>query len=327
MEIKVTELTEKIKQTLLQKNFSSEDAEKIIDYFIWAQASKIHTQGIVKMTWAEAIQDIIPKHEIKIEKDTPVSQLINAGAQPSILVSQIATDTVISKAKKSWMAIVALHNTFSSNGAQWYYSEKIAKNDLIGIVVSRSPWSVSPFNSIDPLFWTNPIGFSFPTEKLPCTFDIATSAMTFYGLILADWKGQKIPEWLAIDKNGNITNSPSEAMSWAILPFDKSYKSSALSMMVELLSWPLASSCFCDYKTFDEEWGSTFIAINPDILLDIDKFKKNASKMLEIIKNSRTKNNAPVRIPWEESQKNREKAFSSWYVEVDEMIMKDLNYI
>lgn len=327
MKIKISDLKNKITDTFLQNGFSETDTNKIVDYLIWAEMSGNKTQGIIKMIGTEPLQNIKPKHEIKVERDTKISQLINAGANPAPLVSQIATDVVIQKAKENGFGIVAVHNTFSSNGAQAFYAEKIANNDLIGLVVSRSPGSTLGFNSIDPLFGTNPIGFSFPTNDKPFVFDMATSAITFYGLVLAKSKGEKIEEGLAIDKNGNITTDPSEAMSGAILPFDKGYKSSCLGMMVELLAGPLANSSFCDFKTFTEEWGSTFIAIDPNILVDISDFKNNTTKMTQIIKNSRTKNGEQIRLPGEKAKENYFKAEESGQVEIEESVLKELKFI
>jgi L-2-hydroxycarboxylate dehydrogenase (NAD+) len=324
MKVKIIDLKNKISDIFLDKGFSKNDTEKIVDYLIWAEMSGNKTQGIIKMIGTEPLQNIRTKHEIKIERDTKVSQLINAGANPAPLVSQIAVEVVIQKAKESGFGIVAVHNTFSSNGAQGFYAEKIANNDLIGIVISRSPGSTAPFNSIDPLFGTNPIGFSFPTNSKPFVFDMATSAMTFYGLVLSKTKGEKIPEGIAIDKNGNFTTDPNEAMSGAILPFDKSYKGSSLGMLVEVLSGPLANSAFCDYKTYTEEWGSTFIAIDPNILVDVKDFKNNTSKMLEIIKNSRSKNGEEIRIPGEKARENFMKSQESGELEIEENILKEL---
>lgn len=327
MKIKISKLKSKIEQIFLDKGFSISDTSKIVEYLLWAEMSGNKTQGIIKMTGTEPLQNIKPKHEVKIERDTKISQLINAGANPAPLVSQIATETLIRKAKENGFAIVGVRNTFSSNGAQAFYAEKIAKENLIGIVVSRSPGSTCAYNSIDPVFGTNPIGFSFPTNSEPFVFDMATSAITFYGLVLAKAKGEQIGGNLAIDKNGNITTDPSEAMSGAILPFDKGYKSSNLGLMVELLSGPLVSSAFCDFKTFDKEWGSTFIAIDPNILVDVEDFKNNATQMLEIIKTSRTKNGESVRLPGERAKESYKKAEESCEIEVDEAILKEMNLL
>lgn len=327
MKIAIDVLRNKVIGTL-KKNFSDEDSARIAEYLLWAEMSGISTQGLLKMTGTEPLQDIKPKHDIKIERDTKLSQLINAGAYPAPLVSQQATDTVIQKAKEHGFAIVAVHNTFSSNGAQAYYAERIAKEDLIGIVMARSPGSTAPFDSIDPLFGTNPIGFSFPTMGDPLVFDMATSAMTFYGLVLAKSRGEEIPENIAIDKEGSPTTDPAEAMKGAILPFDRGYKGSGMGMIVEVMAGPLASSAYCDYETQDKEWGSTFIAIDPELLVDIDRFKADTSDLIQKVKNSRKKAGAQkIRIPGERASLDYQKALESGFVEVEDVVLQQLGYI
>lgn len=327
MQIPISDLKQKVISTL-SAGFKTEEAELIADYLIWADMSGISTQGIIKMTGTEPLQDIKPKHEITIERDTKLSQLINAGAYPAPLVSQQATQTVINKAKEHGFGIVAVHNTFSSNGAQSYYAERIANENLIGIVMARSPGSTAPFDSIDPLFGTNPISFSFPTDEDPLVFDTATSAMTFYGLVLAKARGENIPDGVAIDKNGVPTTDPTEAMSGAILPFDRSYKGSGFGMVVEIMAGPLAHSSYADYKTFDKEWGSTFIAIDPELLVDIAKFKSEVSDLKRIIKMSRKKPGVEdIRLPGEKANNSYVESKKSGFVEIEDAILEQLGYI
>jgi len=328
MQYSVTDLEHKIKTTLSEKGFSEVDAASVTEYLLWAEASGVKTQGVIKMTGTAPLQNIKPLHEIRIERDTKLSQLINGGANPAPLVSQKATDVAIEKAKAHGFGIVGVRNTFSSNGAQAFYAEKIATNDLIGIVCSRSPASTTGFDSIDPLFGTNPIGFGLPTENEPLVFDMATSAMTFYGLVLAKARGENIPDNMAIDAEGRPTNNPSEAMSGAILPFDRGYKSAGLGMVVEMLTGPLVNSAWIDNKTFEEEWGSLFIAIDPNLLVDTAVFKKNASDMIAKIKASRKKEGVTeIRLPGERALESREAAKKSGMIEVEETILKELGYI
>lgn len=327
MRYSIEELRTKVIQTL-NKSFNQNDSARIADYVLWAEMSGNKTQGLLKMTGTEPLQNIVPQHEIKVERDTKLSQLINAGAYPAPLVSQQATDVVIAKAKEHGFAIVAVHNTYSSNGAQAYYAERIAREDLIGIVMARSPGSTAPFDSIDPLFGTNPIGFSFPTLADPLVFDMATSAMTFYGLVLAQSKGASIPDNIAIDHDGNPTIDPAVAMEGAILPFDRGYKGSGLGMIVEILAGPLASSAYCDYETYDKEWGSTFIAIDPELLVDRATFKAQTSDLIAKVKASRKKPGVDaIRIPGEHSADLYRQAEQSGYVEVDDVILRQLGYI
>lgn len=326
MKIKITHLRELIERKFYEKDFPQEQIEKITDYLIWAEMSGIHTQWIVKMFWTEPLQDIIPQYDFKVQKETPCSVLIDGGKNSSIFMSQVATERVIEKAKKVGIAITWVRNTFSSNGAQSYYLKQICDNNLIGLVCARSPWAIAPYNSISPLFWTNPIGFWFPTNSWNLIFDMASSAITFYGLLVAADKWEEIDKNLAINSTGDTTSNPKDALAWAILPFDRSYKSSNLAMMVELLSWPLLNSSYCDYKTFDQEWWCTFIAIDPNILWDIEDFKQRSTDMVNIIRSSNTKKEESIRLPWDKSSKIYEESESRWEVEVDDLYLKKLGY-
>lgn len=323
MKMQIKELRDKVTKTLSQ-NFSPEETARIVDYLLWADMSGNKTQGLIKMTGTEPLQSIKPQHEIKIEKDTKLSQLINAGANPAPLVSGIATDAVIQKAKEHGFGLAGVHNYFSSNGAQAYYAERIAREDLIGIVLSSQPASVAPFNTIDPLFGTNPIGFSFPTLNEPLVFDMATSIMTWYGLILAKTRGEQIPENMAIDKDGNLTTDPAAAMNGALLPFDRGYKGSGIGMVVEILAGPFVKAAYANLKG---EWGALFIAIDPGLLVDVEQFKASCTDLVNKLKSSRRKpGTSEVRIPGERAQLARKAAEASGVVEIDEAIIKALGY-
>lgn len=328
MKIAIAELRDKIAHTLAENNFSDSDSEQIINYLLWAEMSGNKTQGLIKMTGTEPLQNIRATYAPKIERDTQISQLIDGGANPAPVVASIATDVAISKAKEHGFAIVGARNTFSSNGAQAYYAEKIADADLIGFVCSRSPASTAGFGSIDPIFGTNPLGYAFPTNEGSVVFDMATSAMTFYGLVLAKAKGESIPENMAIDSDGNPTTDPVAAMDGALLPFDRSYKGSGLGMMVEMLAGPLIDGAWVDNKTFKEEWGTLFIALDPNLLIDTDKFKANASNMIAAIKSARKAVDVnEIRLPGVHSAASRKESEDSGFIEVEDAILQELGYI
>lgn len=121
---------------------------------------------------------------------------------------------------------------------------------------------------------------------------MATSAITFYGLVRAKALGQEIPENMAIDKEGNPTTDPEKAMVGAILPFDRSYKGAGLGLMVELLTGPLTGA---QYVFDDGDWGTFFMAFKPDLLSTTDTFKEKATDLIQKVKSARSKEK--VHIP------------------------------
>lgn len=324
MKILIKDLEKKVSD-VFSKSFNEEDSKILTDCLIWAEMCGTNTQGIIKMTRKNALQNIVADYPAKILRETPVSAIIDGGKNPAIVVAKKMVEIATKKAKETGIAIVGSINTYSSNGTQSYFVEKLANQDLIGIMMSKSPGSTAPFNSIDPLFGTNPIGFAFPTSDTPIIFDAATSAMTFFGVIEAKARGEKLPEGVAIDENGNLTTDPDTVIEkGALLPFGNSHKASGLSMLVELLTGPLINSAKFDPETFGKEWGTTLIAINPNILVDIDEFKANTSEFVKLIKNSRTKGNEKIYFPHDRSRKNYDDCLASGFVEIDEIIYNQI---
>jgi L-2-hydroxycarboxylate dehydrogenase (NAD+) len=322
MKIAITDLRQKVIETL-SVNFDNAQAAEIADILLWSEMSGYTTMGIVKLTGTEPLQNIKPQHPPKIERDTKLSQLINAGANPAPLVSRQATEVTINKAKEHGFGLVGVHNFFSSNLTQAYYVEKIAEHDLIGIVCTSQPSSVAAFGGIDPVLGTNPIGFSFPTNEEPLVFDMATSALTWYGLVLAKARGEKLPDNIAIDKNGELTTDPSDAMAGALLPFDRSYKGAGIGLVIEALAGPLVGAA---YASLEGEWGALFIAIDPDLLVDVITFKIEMSDLVQKIKASRKQGNQEIRLPGERARQAFQQAKKSGFVDVDEVVLKELGY-
>lgn len=321
MRIKIAELKELMEKIVSSKYYSPDEAEKIVEVFLYAELAGKNTQGILKLLGSEPVQDIEPRYKPKIARETELSALVDGGGSAGPLSAQCATEKVVELATKKGFGIVAVNNNFSSVGVIGFYARRIAKNNLIGIVAASSPRAVLHFGGIDPAYGTNPIAFSFPTEDNPIVFDMATSAITWYGLVRAKALGEKLPDNVAVDKDGNITTDPEAAMNGAILPFDHSYKGSGLAMVVELLAGVLTDANY----VFDEgDWGTTFIALSPNLLMDTSKFKKRSSDLIKKVKSGRIKKGQKIRIPGYDLEKEVQKKIESEEIEIEEKLLNDL---
>lgn len=323
MKVKLTDLNSLFNKILTATYYSKSQAADIAEVLLYADMTGKNTQGMLKLMGTEPIQSIEPKYEPKIVKETKVSALIDGGGNPGILVSKMATRLLIEKCKENGFAVVGTKNTFSSTGVIGYYAGEIANSDFIGIVMAGSPGGVAPFGGIDPLFGTNPMAFGFPTNDWPIIFDTATSAITWYGLVRAKALGQEIPEGVAIDNEGNITTDPAKAMNGAILPFDKGYKSSGLSMVVELLTGPLVEAIYPGSK--EGGWGNLFIAIDPELLTTREKFKEGSTLLIKTIKQSRkVKGQDIIHIPGWKGLDHKEKIEKAGEIEIEDSLYKEL---
>jgi LDH2 family malate/lactate/ureidoglycolate dehydrogenase len=156
---------------------------------------------------------------------------------------------------------------------------------------------------------------------------MATSPVTWTGLLLAKARGEQLPENIAIDSEGNPTTDPTKALEGAMFPFDGSYKGSGLGMVVEILAGPLVASAYCDFKN-TETYGNVIIAIDPELFVDIADFKANCSDMVKIMKASRKQKGVDeIRLPGERARRAYKEAEKTGMVDVDEMVLKELGYI
>eukprot|EP00658_Telonema_sp_P-2_P027797 TRINITY_DN21409_c0_g1_i1.p1 TRINITY_DN21409_c0_g1~~TRINITY_DN21409_c0_g1_i1.p1 ORF type:complete len:156 (-),score=57.08 TRINITY_DN21409_c0_g1_i1:45-491(-) len=94
---------------------------------------------------------------IAIEKETPVSCLLNAHQQPGMVALNAAVDTAMDKAASGGMATVGVYNTRSSSGMLAYYGNKIGTAGLIGIIAAVSPESTAVSKGARKTLGTNPI--------------------------------------------------------------------------------------------------------------------------------------------------------------------------
>lgn len=278
MKIKIKELQELVIKSM-RKKYDEEDSSLMADVLMFGELSGRVSHGLVRLLVGASILRAEPTGKPQIKEVTKLSSIIEGNGNPGMLVGPLAMQEVIKIVKKNDFGLVGTRGSVSSSGSLTYYLEKLTQENLIGIVMAESPRSTSPFGGIEPLFGTNPISFGFPGQTRPFIFDMGTSAITFGELLNAKTLGKKLPEGVALDKEGNLTTDAEKAIEGATLPFVNSYKGAGLAMMVEVLAGTFPHS---GYAGIDEErgWGNLFMAFSPKLLSDLDEFKERVTKMV-----------------------------------------------
>lgn len=326
MQIAVSKLTKIAKKAVLKYGYTPKEAKTILDVLMYAQL-RGNNQGIVKL-----INKGIPKSaeagEIKVIKETKLSTLLDGNHNMGMVVMQDALKRVLKKTKKYGFGIVGTFNTASSTGAIGYYANEIAKQGYIGFVFAGSPETVNTHGSYEAIFGTNPLAIGVPTESEPVVLDMATASMAYYGLIEAKTAGRSIPEGIAYDAEGNITTDPAKAMDGAIRPFDKSYKSAGLAMMVEILTGPLVRASFTGVGDTAKSWGNLVFAIDPELLTDRAEFAKEMSQMVSRVKGTKKMPGVEeIFVPGEKGNRLTKKHLEQDSIEVEDNLLMKLKEV
>jgi LDH2 family malate/lactate/ureidoglycolate dehydrogenase len=323
MEIQVSKLEELCKKALNKYGYTDKEIDIISDILLYAQL-RGNNQGIVKLV-GRGIPKSDEAGDIKVLKETDLSVLLDGNKNMGMVVMYDAMERVLNKVSEKGFAIAGTQNTYSSTGAIGYYVRKIAEQGFIGFAYSSSPASVSPHGSCEAVFGTNPQAVGIPTSgKEPLVFDMATSAMAWFGLVEAETAGEDVAEDVGYDSKGESTTSPGEIMKGAIRPFDRSYKGYGLSMIFEILSGALVGASFAGIGERGD-WGNLIFALDPELLGDRADFKRNVSKLIDRVKKSKKlPETDEILVPGERGDRIMNEVLDSGTIEVEDNLLKEL---
>lgn len=282
-----------IMEILARMNVKEEHAEIVADVTLDANLKGFSSHGLGRFPqYVRGLKagTIVTNAEIDIEKETPAMALINGNHIFGHVVAYKSMEIAIQKAKETGIAVVGIHDS-NHFGVAGYYSDMAVMEDMIGIVIANTEPAVAPIGGKEPILGTNPIAIGMPSNKHYVSVDMATSASARGKLLEAMRKGQKIPENVALDDEGNPTIDPECALRGSILPFG-AHKGYALAFMFEILAGPLvraASGKAVKGTANPEEMctkGDLIFAIDPSKFVDIEEFKEDVDELIAEIKGS-----------------------------------------
>jgi len=232
-----------------------------------------------------------PNAEITVTQKKPISALINGNNALGSYVSYEATELTAKFAKDFGMGSVAVYGS-NHYGAASYYTEMLAKQGLIDFCCANSTASVVPWGAMKPYMGTNPLSYAVPAGKYePMLLDMATSVVARNRIRNSARRNEPIPGDWALDAEGRPTTDANAAMNGLILPFGGP-KGSGIALLVEVLSRVVSyagastqlTSVFDDGDIRPSNTGHFFMAIDPEIFIPIEEYKKHIESMVEEIK-------------------------------------------
>jgi L-2-hydroxycarboxylate dehydrogenase (NAD+) len=219
-----------------------DDAELIADSLVEADRRGTHSHGVLRLPlYVEAVRSggIVARPGMRWVREHGATAVLDAAGG----FGQVATARAVEKAReiaaRYATAVVAVRGS-SHYGAGAHWTNQLARDGLVALLVSTTGVSVTPFGGAEKLLGTNPLTVSFPTgTDEPVVLDMATSSGAYGRIVTASKEGRPIPEGWAVDAAGAPTTDAQAALAGALLPFG-GHKGSALAVLLELLAGPLA---------------------------------------------------------------------------------------
>ena len=226
-------------------------------------------------------------------------------------------DYAIGLAEKAGAGFVSIKNS-NHCGAMAYYGLRAAEKEMIGLAFTNATAKVKVFNAKKPFFGINPICITAPMYgEEPFCYDAAPTIMSNNKVKMYKERGEKLPEWVAADGDGNMTLDPT--LSKMLLPLGGElggYKGYALAMVVDILTsllsgMPNGRDVSSMYeadggRSGDKRYLGQFVgAIRVDLFEDLMTFKKRLKETAEEVRSLPREEGAPdeVMIPGDPEKK------------------------
>ena len=288
------ELLDLSKKIFMSKGVPEKDTMTVSDALVEANLRGHDSHGVIRIPkWVVGLETgaINPLCRVKTIKQMAAGAVLDGDRGLGPVVGVAASNIAIFKAREAGICAVSVRRA-SHIGMLGYYADIIANNAMIGLCMTNTEPGMAPFGGAEKVLGTNPIAIGIPNRNKPLILDMSTSVVARGKIVLAKEKGEEIPEGWAINKDGEITKDPKEALEGALLPLGGP-KGSGLAIMVDLLTGALAGVAVGKSVkgTFDMKHegtkGDLFMAVDPQSFTDLENFLDKVEELKDQIKHSR----------------------------------------
>ena len=333
MKIKPERLREVSVQILKGLNATQDEAELVADCLVRAEMKGIDTHGV---HFLKLLSDRVDAHmiriptELKVVRDDGTTSILDGGNGLGQVAAHRGMKMSIQKARELGIGLTLVRNT-NHIGILAFYTLMAAEEGMVGIVMSNSAPSMSPWGGAEPFLGTNPISIAIPgSSEGPVVLDMSSSVVARGKIRRAQRMKERIPLGWALDETGTPTTDPEAALRGTVLPIGGP-KGYGLALMIDVLAGLLSGSQWGpNVKTYHQLAGPTGIgvflmALDIERLMPLRQFKEQIKSYITSIK--RTKKGegvSQIYLPGE-IELEREKQSLREGVEISTEVAKDLN--
>jgi L-2-hydroxycarboxylate dehydrogenase (NAD+) len=333
MKIKPEQLREVSVQILKGLNATQDEAELVTDCLVRAEMKGIDTHGVhfLKLlsdrVHAQMIR--IPT-ELKVVREDGTTSILDGGNGLGQVAAHRAMKMSIQKARELGMGLTLVRNT-NHIGILAFYTQMAAEEGMVGIVMSNSAPSMSPWGGAEPFLGTNPISIAIPgSSESPVVLDMSSSVVARGKIRRAQRMKERIPLGWALDEKGTPTTDPEAALRGTVVPIGGP-KGYGLALMIDVLAGLLSGSQWGPHvKTYHQLAGPTGIgvflmAVDIERFMPLRQFKERIESYIQSVKQTKKAEGvSQIYLPGE-IELEREKQSLKEGIEISAEVAKDLN--
>lgn len=323
-------IKEKSVAVLVANGMSESDSKVVVESMIEADMCGVSTHGIRMLpSYVKKLkQGEFSVCQPEVIKSLAAFTTMDSKGTMGAVSAYKATEIAVNKAKEHGMHAVFAKNC-NTFGPAFYFAELMAKEGLVGFVCCNAPSAMPAFNGLETMLGTNPLAFACPSKtKGSIVLDMATSIVAKSRFATARANGETLPEGWALDKDGNPTTDPEEAIKGFVLPM-AGFKGYGIAMMIDIVAGFMSGAGYLNKvgKFYSQTGdcmnvGQLFVAIDPSLVYDGD-FLSEMDEYISILRNSKSIPGKSIAVPGDDRELARQMSQKAG-IKLDEPVVVSL---
>ena len=272
---------------------SPADARVTADNLIFANLRGVDSHGVIRLKiYADRLRaggfrrDVQPR----VISDQVSTALIDGNHGMGQVAGTTAMQLAIGKAQQTGVGWVNVKNS-NHFGAAAFYALQAVERGMIGFAATNAGPSMAPSGGREARLGNNAFALAVPAgEHPPVVLDMATGAVAWGKIFLAQQEKRKIPATWALDKDGLPTDDPNAAANGGLIQPLGGYKGYGLSMFLDILTGVLGGGGFSTHvRTLYKELATpsqiahTCAALRIETFMPLAEFHQRMQEMIELM--------------------------------------------
>ncbi|HWN94139.1 MAG TPA: Ldh family oxidoreductase [Methylomirabilota bacterium] len=277
---------------------SAGDARLTAENLIFANLRGVDSHGVIRLKiYADRLRvggfKLTGRPQIVCEQDA--SAVIDGQHGVGQVAATAAMKLAIDKAAKTGAAVVSVRNS-NHFGASAFYALQAVERGMIGFAATNAGPTMAPTGGREGRLGNNAFAVAIPTgSSPPLVLDMATGAVAWGKIFVAQQEKRKILTTWALDKNGVPTDDPNAAAHQGLIQPVGGYKGYGLSLLIDILTGVLSGGGFSThvrtlYQQIDtpSQVAHTCAALRIDAFMPLDEFHQRVDETIGLMRSCPT---------------------------------------
>ena len=262
---------------------SNEDVALIAEQLVWRDLREEYPIGLAGLpSCVSALQSgrADPRAKPRIARDTGALAVVAGERAWGQIAGVFAMRHAIENARKLGIGLAVVRDSLTASTMGYYPTLAIAQG-MVGFVITNSNPLQPPWGGTTKVLGNQAFALGAPAGRNhPLLFDGAATATSRARINSLARRGERLPDGVALDADGQPTNDPAAALAGMLLP-SGGHKGYALSVFWEVLTGALADDAPVDG---DDDRTSLFVlAIDPRATVGSERFAANVDALIDRI--------------------------------------------